>query len=103
MPRTQQESARTDRIELRASPAEKSLLTRAAQLERLDLTSFVMRAALPQAERIVAESEKIQLSERDSLRVLELLENPPPPSPRLLEAAKARRGRPEVKLANKRH
>jgi len=31
----------------------------------------------------------VQLSERDSLRVLELLENPPPPNEKLLAAARA--------------
>lgn len=90
MPRSSSDSLRTERIELRAAPAEKALLLRAASLERLDVTSFVMRAALPQAERVVAAAETVELSERDSLRVLELLENPPPPSPRLIAAAQAR-------------
>jgi uncharacterized protein (DUF1778 family) len=90
MPRPQSEPARTDRIELRASPAEKALLLRAAAIERLDLTSFVMRAALPLAESVVTSTETIELSERDSLRVLELLENPPDPTPRLLAAARGR-------------
>lgn len=90
MARPQLETPRTNRIELRASPAEKALLQRAATIARLDLTSFVMRAALPQAEKIVAAADRIELSERDSLRVLELLENPPPPSPRLVAAARGR-------------
>jgi uncharacterized protein (DUF1778 family) len=90
VPRTQPEPGRTDRIELRASPAEKALLLRAAAHERLDLTSFVMRAALPRAESVVAAAENIELSERDSLRVLDLLENPPPPVPRLIAAARRR-------------
>ncbi len=90
MPRPASTSPRTDRIELRASPAEKATLMRAAALQRLDLTSFVMRAALPEAENVIAAAEQIELSERDSIRVLELLENPPPPLPRLVGAAKAR-------------
>lgn len=90
MPPAQADRVRSDRIELRASPEEKALLARAAALERLDLTSFVMRAALPRAESVVAAAETLQLSERDSLLVLELLENPPAPAPRLVAAAKAR-------------
>jgi len=90
MARPPSDSPRTERIELRANPAEKALLLRAAALERLDVTSFVMRAALPQAESVIAAAETIELSERDSLRVLELLENPPSPSPRLVAAARAR-------------
>lgn len=90
MPRPVSNSPRTDRIELRASPAEKALLLRAAALERLDLTSFVMRAALPEAEGVIAARETVELTGRDSLHVLELLENPPLPSPRLIAVAKAR-------------
>ena len=90
MARPPSDNPRTERIELRAAPAEKALLLRAAALERLDVTSFVMRAALPQAENVIAAAETIELSERDSLRVLALLENPPPPSPRLVAAARAR-------------
>jgi len=44
---------------------------------------------LPQAEADIAESERLKLSERDSLRVLELLENPPKAGDRLVRAAKA--------------
>ncbi len=90
MPRAQPNTARTDRIELRASPSEKALLTRAAAMERLDVTSFVMRAAIPRAEEIIASAEIFQLSERDSLFVLDLLENPPPPPPALVAAARSR-------------
>jgi uncharacterized protein (DUF1778 family) len=84
---------RDDRIELRASREQKRILATAAAYEHLDLTTFVMRAALPAAEEIVARHERITLSARDSLRVLELLENPPAPSPALLAAARRRRKR----------
>jgi uncharacterized protein (DUF1778 family) len=81
---------RSDRIELRASPSEKALLTRAAALERLDVTGFVLRAALPKAEDVVRLAERLELSERDSLQVLDLLENPPAPTSRLMRAARHR-------------
>ena len=84
---------RDDRIELRASREQKRILAAAAAYERLDLTSFVMRAALPAAEEIVARNERIVLSARDSLRILELLENPPKPTAALMAAAKRRRRR----------
>jgi uncharacterized protein (DUF1778 family) len=80
------------RIELRISPEEKALLMRAAALERSDLTGFILRTVLPAAERIVSKSERLTLSERDSERVLDLLENPPRPSSKLLRAAKRWRG-----------
>ena len=86
-------AAREDRIELRATKEEKRLLAAAAAYERLDVTSFIMRAALPVAREVVDRAERIVLSERDTVRVLELLENPPSPTPALLAAARRRAAR----------
>ena len=86
MPR---EHVENGRVELRLKPEDKAVLARAAALERLDLTSFILRAALPHAQTVISEAETLRLSERDSLRVLDLLENPPEPSARLVRAAKA--------------
>ena len=86
-------ASRDDRIELRASREEKRMLAAAAAYERLDLTSFVMRSALPAAEEIVARHERIELSARDSERILALLEHPPKPTAALRAAAKRRRNR----------
>jgi uncharacterized protein (DUF1778 family) len=82
---------RDDRIELRASRQQKRLLAAAAAYERLDLTSFVLRTALPVAEAIVAQHERIVLTPRDSARILDLLEHPPKPTPALRAAAKRRK------------
>ncbi len=86
MPR---EHVENGRVELRLKPEDKAVLARAAALERLDLTSFILRAALPRAQTVISEAETLRLSERDSLRVLDLLEHPPEPSARLVRAAKA--------------
>jgi uncharacterized protein (DUF1778 family) len=86
MPRTLTDNGR---IELRLSPVEKAVLSRAAALERLDLTSYILRLALPDAAAVIARAERQELSERDSLRVLDLLENPPTAPERLVRAAKA--------------
>jgi uncharacterized protein (DUF1778 family) len=80
--------AREERIELRTTKEEKRLLTRAAACERLDVTSFVMRNVLPAAREVVDRAERIVLSERDSERVLQLLEHPPEPTAALLAAAR---------------
>jgi len=48
---------REDRIELRASREEKRILAAAAAYQRLDLTTFVLRTALPVAEDVVARHE----------------------------------------------
>ena len=65
------------RVELRLRPEDKATLTRAASLKRLDLTGYILGKVLPQAEADIAEAERLTLSERNSLRVLALLENPP--------------------------
>ena len=83
-------STRDDRIELRATKEEKRILVAAAAQERLDVTSFIMRLALPAAREVVDQAERIVLSKRDSERVLNLLENPPKPTRALLEAATRR-------------
>lgn len=53
-----------------------------------------MRSALPEARKIVDRAERIVLSERDTARILKLLENPPKPTPALLAAARRRAARP---------
>jgi uncharacterized protein (DUF1778 family) len=87
MPRST--TTRDDRLELRATKDEKRLLAAAAAYERLDVTTFIMRQVLPAARDIVDRHERIVLSERDTVRVLELLENPPKPTAALLTAARA--------------
>lgn len=86
-------AARTDRIELRTTREEKRLLAIAAAHERLDLTSFILRNTLPVAREVVDRSERIVLSERDTERVLELLEDPPKPTAALLAAVRRRLAR----------
>jgi uncharacterized protein (DUF1778 family) len=81
------------RMSLRIPPSEKALLLRAVALKKTSLTDFVIRTAVEAARAIIDQAERIQLSQRDSLRVLELLENPPAPNAKLLAAAHALPGR----------
>lgn len=83
-------TTRDERIELRASREQKRILAAAAAYEHLDLTSFVMRTTLPAAEEIIARHERITLTARDSVRILDLLEDPPKPSAALRAAARRR-------------
>ena len=86
MPRNLTDSGR---VELRLRPEDKAKLTRAAALKRVDLTGYILGTVLPKAEADIADAERLHLSERDSLRVLALLEQPPAPPDRLVRAAKA--------------
>jgi len=77
------------RMSLRIRAEEKALLLRAVALNHTDLTDFVIRHALRAAKAVIEEADHVQLSERDSLRVLNLLENPPAPNAKLRAAARA--------------
>jgi uncharacterized protein (DUF1778 family) len=79
----------SDRVNFRIKPEVKARLLRAAALRHTDLTNFVTESALREAEAVIAASEVVQASERDFLRVLSLLENPPKPNAKLLAAAAA--------------
>jgi uncharacterized protein (DUF1778 family) len=82
------------RMSLRISAEAKALLMRAAALQRTNLTEFVIRSAAKAARTVIEQAERVTLSERDSLRVLELLENPPAPNDKLVKAAKGLPERP---------
>src|ERR1700678_2113913 len=76
------------RMFLRMRAEEKAMLLRAVGLEHTDLTDFVLRHALRAAKAVIEEADRIQLSARDSLRVLDLLESPPKPNAKVLAAAR---------------
>jgi uncharacterized protein (DUF1778 family) len=84
MPRA---SAGSGRVEIRIDPRDKAKLARAAALEHIDVTAFILRAALPAADAVIERAERLELTERDSLKVLDLLEHPPRANSRLRRAA----------------
>ena len=53
------------------------------------MSEFVIRPAIEAACAVFDQAERIQLSERDSLSVLALLENPHAPNANLIAAAHA--------------
>ncbi len=77
------------RVSLRIPAKDKALLVRAVALQQTSLTDFVIRHAVEAAQTVIDQAERFTLSERDSLRVLELLEDPPPPNAKLMKAAYA--------------
>ena len=77
------------RLNLRVTPVVKAKLVRAAALRHTGLTDFVTQTALREADAVIAASEVVALSERDSLRVLNLLEHPPAPNAKLRAAIAA--------------
>jgi uncharacterized protein (DUF1778 family) len=87
MPRTAVDDNK--RMNLRVRPEQKATLMRAAALKNTDLTDFVLQPALREAAAIIEAADHVKLSQRDSLRVLDLLENPPLANAKLRAAAAA--------------
>jgi uncharacterized protein (DUF1778 family) len=77
------------RMQLRIQPEQKAMLMRAAALRETTLTNFIFQIAMREAKTVIEEAERIRLSERDCLLVLDLLENPPAPNAKLRGAIAA--------------
>jgi uncharacterized protein (DUF1778 family) len=58
----------------------------AADLVGATLNQFVVQAALEKADKVIESESTIVLTRRESLRLLEMVENPPPRNERFLEA-----------------
>lgn len=79
-----------ERLSFRIKPADKATILRATEIAgAAGITDFVMRTVLEASRDIIQRNDRIVLSERDGLRVLEALENPPAPNEKLIAAAKA--------------
>ncbi len=76
------------RVALRVLADDKATLMRAVALERTDMTDFILRHALNAARKVIERAERLTLSERNSLLVLDALENPPAPNAKLVAAAR---------------
>lgn len=87
MPRTAVEDNK--RLALRIRPRDKATILRGSVLADTDMTDFIVKTAVRAAQELIDKSEKVSLSARDSLRVLDLLEHPPAANDRLRAAAKA--------------
>ena len=77
------------RFAMRIPAAQKARLMRAASLENTDLTDFMLRNALRAADAVIDHATHVTISERDTNLWLSLLDNPPEPNARLIDAAKA--------------
>jgi len=75
------------RLSLRIASEEKSLLVRAAALQHTHVTEFVTRTVVAEARKVIEQSERIELTERDRTLLLNLLEEPPAPNEKLMAAA----------------
>lgn len=77
---------RQERIEARLTADQKSLIARAAALEGVSISAFLVQRALASAADVLERRELIRVSAADSQRIAEALLDPPEPSPALREA-----------------
>lgn len=78
-----------NRVALRVRPDDKAAIMRAAALAQTDMTTFILRAVVREAQSVIEKHEHVKLTQRDSMLVMELLENPPTPNAKLRKAARA--------------
>jgi uncharacterized protein (DUF1778 family) len=83
-----------NRVALRVRADDKAVIMRAVALSQTDMTTFILRTALREAQAVIEEHERLKLTRRDSRLVMELLENPPAPNAKLRKAARALPERP---------
>ncbi len=81
-------ATKSARLDLRLTSEAKQLLEAAAAIQGLPLSAFALTHLCKIAEGIVEKERTTRLSLADGLRLIELLESPPEPTPALLRAAK---------------
>lgn len=79
-------SIRAERLGFRLDRETKTLIERAAHLERRKLTDFCVTALAGAARRTIADHETLTLSERDRQAFFDALIDPPKPNERLVRA-----------------
>jgi uncharacterized protein (DUF1778 family) len=85
-----------ERIDIRLSKENKELIERAASIEDISVSAFVVGNALFNARQVVAEHAQWTLRRRDSKAFVQALLNPPEPNETLKAAAERRRAEGEA-------
>lgn len=86
---------KSERVDLRLAPENKSLLQEAAMSLGVTVTEFIVDVAVDAAKAVRAERENQALSDRDRALFLEMLDSEAGPNPALrsaYERVKAQRG-----------
>lgn len=80
-------AARNERLSIRTTPEEKSLVERAAEASRLNMSQFVMQAAVRSAESVLADQTRFTLGTAQWEAFSEALDRPAREIAQLSEAA----------------
>jgi uncharacterized protein (DUF1778 family) len=76
---------RQARLELRTSESAKQLIARAASVDGMDLSAFVLNSVMEKARKVLMEHDMINLSEQGQLTLVNLLVNPGEPTQAMRE------------------
>lgn len=79
---------REDRLEVRLTPKAKSMLKRAASVERKTMSAFILDKGLAAAAETLAEQREFRLSARQYDAFMAALDAPVKPRPRLKKLLK---------------
>jgi uncharacterized protein (DUF1778 family) len=82
----QQTNTRVARLEARITREALAVVRRAAEIQGRSLSDFVVAAAQEAAQKTITENEVIRLSREAQEKFVELLLNPPEPTPALKRA-----------------
>lgn len=74
------------RLTTRITDHVQNKLQMAADLVGATMNQFVVQAALEKAERVIESESVIAMTRKESLRLLEMIENPPPRNKKFLQA-----------------
>ena len=81
-------TVKNNRINIRLSNDDKSILELAAQLNKQSLSAYIYDIAMKQAELDIKKNEKIVLADRERDILLNALDNPPLPNKALRDLFK---------------
>lgn len=74
------------RLTTRITDHVQETLQMAADIVGATMNQFVVQAALEKAEKVIESESTIVLSRRESLRLLDLIDNPPPRNEKFMSA-----------------
>lgn len=76
------------RIDLRLTDDDKSIIEEAAALTNQSVTQFMLTSAAERAAEVIEQHRRVILNDESWIRVMEALSNPPSPNEKLHRAAK---------------
>lgn len=82
---TQTIPLRQTRMEFKTTADMKDLLSQAAALDGLDLTSFVLGSAVEKARQVLSQHSSIALSRQGQAALVQLLHTPPSTTPAMTD------------------